>query len=82
MSLHVKLQLPSLIFVDVMTVGVIDRVGLMLPPYEAWCSAPTHHVGHCGLSGLCNFYSLVWCLDSLLFLLFECVFLCGSFIVC
>ena len=24
------------------------QVGLMLPPYEAWCSAPANHVGHCG----------------------------------
>ena len=39
--------LPSLIIVDVTAVGVIIRVGLMLRFYEAWCSAPTHHVGHC-----------------------------------
>ena len=39
-------MLPSIIIVDVTAVGVIIRVGLMLPPYEAWCSAPTHHVGH------------------------------------
>ena len=43
-SLHAKLQLPRI--VDVTAVGVINRVGLLLSHYEAWCSAPAHHVGH------------------------------------
>ena len=45
--LHAKLQLPSNIIVDVTAVGMINRVGLLLQPYETWCSAPAHHVGHC-----------------------------------
>ena len=43
--LHAKLQLLSI--VDVTAVGVINRVGLMLPSDEAWCSALTDHTGHC-----------------------------------
>ena len=39
-ALHAKLQLPSLIVVDVMFVAVINRGGMLLPPYEP------HHVGH------------------------------------
>ena len=42
-----KLQLFSIIIVDVTAVGVINRVGLMLWPYLAWCSAPTSPLGHC-----------------------------------
>ena len=38
-SLHAKLQLPSSIVVIVTADGMISRVGLMLPPYEAWRSA-------------------------------------------
>ena len=49
-TLHVKLQLPSINIVDVMAVGMINRVVLLLPPYEAWCSAVDHHVGHCDKS--------------------------------
>ena len=45
--LHAKLQFPSIIVVDVTAVGRINRVGLLLLPYEAWCSAPAHHVRHC-----------------------------------
>ena len=37
--LHAKLQLPSSTIVNVTADGVISRVGLMLPPCEALCSA-------------------------------------------
>ena len=33
-SFHAKLQLLSIIIVDVTAVGVINRVGLMLPPMK------------------------------------------------
>ena len=39
-SRQVKLQLPSIIIVDVTAVGVISRVGLLLPPYEACALLP------------------------------------------
>ena len=45
--LHVKVQLSSCIIVIVTAIGAINRVGLMLPPYEAWCSAPKDQVGQC-----------------------------------
>ena len=38
-SLHAKLQLPSSTIVHVTADGMISRVGLMLPHYEACCSA-------------------------------------------
>ena len=38
-SLHAKLQFPSSTIVYVTADGVISRVELMLPSYEAWCSA-------------------------------------------
>ena len=38
-SLHAKFQLPSSTTVYVTADGVISRVGLMLPPFEAWRSA-------------------------------------------
>ena len=38
-SIHAKLQLPSSTIVNVTADGVISRIGLMLPPYEVWCSA-------------------------------------------
>ena len=46
-SLHAKLQLSSILIVDVTADSGIRRVGLMLPPYEVWCSAPEDHIGHC-----------------------------------
>ena len=50
-----KICIIKIIIVDVTAVGVIKRVGLLLPPYEAWYSAPAHHVGHCVR---CDLY---WC---------------------
>ena len=37
--LHAKLQLPSSTIVKVTADGLISRIGLMLPPCEAWYSA-------------------------------------------
>ena len=42
-----KICIIKIIIVDVTAVGVINSVGLILPPYEAWCSAPTDHTGRC-----------------------------------
>ena len=37
---HAKLQLPSIIIVDVTAVGVIHKVGLMFPPDMGHCALP------------------------------------------
>ena len=45
--LHAKLQFPSISIVDVRAVDMINKAGLMLPPYEAWCPVLTHPLVHC-----------------------------------
>ena len=52
--LHAQLQLPSIVIADVTAVGMINRLGLMLPPYEAWCSAPTDDTRHCAYRVCCQ----------------------------
>ena len=49
-SLHVKLQLPSYTIVNVTADSLIIRVGLMLPSYEAFCSAREAFLRSCSLS--------------------------------
>ena len=48
---HAKLQLASSTVVNVTADGVISRVMLMLPPYEAWCSDREGSLSCCERSG-------------------------------